>query len=112
MGIGRRTRSILVSLSILVLAIVVIAPLSRAQVVRISKSVLLLPQQIFSLPQKVLSLSPKVLRGALPANTAGKQMAQPNSVVSGVSYHNDISPPLSEMKAVPFTARPEHEANL
>jgi hypothetical protein len=75
----RRSRSLLITLSILVLGVGIMVPLSRAQVIRITRSALLLPQQILPLPQKVFSLSPKVLRGALlraPAMTAGNQAAE------------------------------------
>ena len=49
---GRRSRSLLITLSILVLGVGIMVPLSRAQIIRITRSALLLPQQILPLPQK------------------------------------------------------------
>jgi hypothetical protein len=45
---------------------------------------------------------------------AAGESAQSNGVIVGASYHNDTSPPLSEMKQVPMGSSRggEHEANL
>src|SRR5512135_2384053 len=102
---GRRTTSVLVTVSILVLAVAVSVPLSRAQIVKISNSVLLLPQ-------KVLALSPKVLSSALlkaPASAAA-QAAESSNVIVGASYHNDTSLPIRDYRPQPIKPVAEHEA--
>ena len=109
---GRRSRSFLITLSILVVAVAITVPLSRAQVVRLSKSVLLIPQTVLSLPQRLLGLSPKVLHSALlrgPVSEAAAQQAQ--AVTVGEAYHFDTSLPVRDYKPVPIKEKPEHEAN-
>ena len=93
----RRTRWIPVALIVLLLPVVILVPLSRAQVTKISTGALLLPK-------KVLSLPPRVFGSAMlqsPVMPAGKEPAQGNGVIVGTSYHNDTSPPLRDMKPLP-----------
>jgi hypothetical protein len=46
-----------------------------------------------------------------PVVPAGIEPAQGNGVIVGISYHNDTSPPLRDMKQLPVELRPEREAN-
>ena len=102
----RRTSWILSALAVLLLLVVVFTPLSRAQVARISRGALLLPR-------KLLSATPRVLRSAVlgsSVKSAAREQAG-NGVIVGTSYHNDISPPLRDMKPLPIESLGEHEAN-
>ena len=101
----RQAGWIVTALSVSVLLILVFVPSSRAQVVRISKGVLLLPRALWSLPPKALGSA--MLRSPLMA--AAKPPG--NGVIVGASYHNDTSPPLRDMEPVPAQLSPEHEAN-
>src|SRR5713101_4387547 len=103
----RRTRGIPIALIVLLLPVVILVPWSRAQVTKISTGALLLQK-------KVLSLGPGVLRSALlqsPVMPAGKEQAQGNGVIVGVSYHNDTSPPLRDIKQLPIERPAGEEAN-
>ena len=103
----RGTRTALSVLSVVLLAGVVVVPLSKAQAARISRSAL-------PLQKSVLSLSSRFVGGAMlrqPAATAGREPAR-DGVIVGASYHNDTSPPLRDMKPLPPMESPgEREAN-
>ncbi len=91
------------------LLIAVVVPSSRAQVVRISKGALLLPRTLLSLPPRVLGSA--LLRSS--AKAAATEQAG-NGVITGASYHNDTSPALRDMVAVPIASpkgKSEREAN-
>jgi hypothetical protein len=102
-----RTRWLLSALAVTLLLVVVFAPLSRAQVVRISKSAFLLPKKLLSLPPRVLGSA--ALRS--PVRASVRELD--NGVIVGTSYNNDTSPPLRDMTPVLYTgSRGEaHEAN-
>jgi hypothetical protein len=107
--VKRRAGGILTAILVLLLALAVSVPLSRAQVVGISKALL-------QLPKNVLSLSPRVQGSALPASSvrsASREQNQANGVIVGASYHNDTSPPLRDMKQLPIGSSRggEREAN-
>src|SRR5437667_5374680 len=104
---ARRARWTLIALTVLLLAVVVFVPASRAQVARISNAVLLLPKTALSLPSKAAGGS-----GAVPSvRPAGKKPPPGGSVIVGASYHNDTSPPLRDMKPLPMASRGEGEAS-
>ncbi len=81
-------RRILVALIVFFLPVVILVPLSGAQGTKISTGAHFLPRALGS-----------------------AMTAQGNGVFVGISYHNDTSPPLRDMKPVPVQERPEHEAN-
>src|SRR5258706_8503775 len=102
-----RTRGILISVTVLLTAVAVFVPSSRAQVARISKAGLLLPKT-------VLALSPRVFGSAMlgpPVRPTGKEPPPGSNVIVGASYHNDTSPPLRDIKPLPMESRGEGEAN-
>ncbi len=100
----RQTRWFPVALIVLLLPAVILVPLSKAQVTKISTGLLLLPKKLLSLPPRVLGHA--MLQSVMPA----KEQAN-NSVIVGTSYHNDTSPPLRDMKPLPVEPREEREAN-
>ncbi len=83
----------------------VFVSLSGAQTVKISNGALALQKSVLSLPRAQGSARP-----ISPVRPAGKA-APRDSVIVGVSYHNDTSPPLRDMKELPIESRAEHEAN-
>src|SRR6266404_4770537 len=94
---ARRARWTAVALTVLLAAVAVFVPASRAQFARISTAALFLPKT-------VLSLSPRVSGSAmvgLPASPLGREPAPGSDVIVGASYHNDTSPPLRDMKQLP-----------
>jgi hypothetical protein len=102
----RRSSWILSALALPLILAVVFVPLSKAQVARISRGALLLPKKLLSLP-------PKVLGGAMlqsPVMPAATEQAS-NNIVVAVSYHNDTSPPLRDIKQLPIASHEEGEAN-
>src|SRR5690349_16282441 len=103
---ARRARWTLIALTVLLLAVVVFVPASRAQVARISNAVLLLPKTALSLPSKAAGGSAPIPS----ARPAGKEPPG-SSVIVGASYHNDTSPPLRDIKPMPMASRGETEAN-
>ncbi len=102
----RRARRILVALIVMLLPVVILVPLSKAQVTKISTGALLLPKKLMSLPP---SLHHAVLRSSVVPQV---KVPAPNSyVITGASYHNDTSPPLRDMEQAPITLGAEREAN-
>src|SRR6266542_4031870 len=95
----KRTRWIPVALIVLFLPVVILVPSSGAQVTKISTGALLLPRVVGS----------AMLQS--PVAPAGIEPAQGNGVIVGISYHNDTSPPLRDIKQLPVELRPEREAN-
>ena len=104
---ARRFRWTAIALIVLPAASAVFVPASRAQVARISKAVLLLPRTVLSLAPKQSGSAPV----GSPARPAGKEPPPGSSVIVGVSYHNDTSPPLRDIKQRPIETGPEREAN-
>jgi hypothetical protein len=102
----RRATRILVALIVILLPVVILVPLSKAQVTKISTGALLLPKKLLSLPP---SLRHAMLRSSVVPQV--KPPAPNSDVITGTSYHNDISPPLRDMEPLPVEARPESEAN-
>src|SRR6266542_2591824 len=95
----KRTRWIPAAFIVLFLPVVILVPLSGAQVTKISTGAFFLPRVFGS----------AMLQS--PAVPAGIEPAQGNGVIVGISYHNDTSPPLRDMKQLPVELRPEREAN-
>ena len=102
-----RTRWILISLTLSLLSVAVLVPLSKAQVGKISKGALLLQKSVLSLPPRVFGAA--MLGSSL--KPAARDPDQSDGVIAGSSYHNDTSPPLREMKQLPIESRGEREAN-
>src|SRR5437899_3004992 len=102
---GRRTQLIFLACIVLLLPVVILVPLSRAQVTRITTGALL---------KSVLPLNPGVpgdSRRPPSALPAGKEPAPGNGVIVGASYHNDTSPPLRDIKQLPIGRPAGEEAN-
>jgi hypothetical protein len=91
----------------LLVTVLLLVPLTRAQVAKI-------PKAVFPLQKSVLGLHPGVLGGVVhrsPAGPAGVESVQGGGVIVGASYRNDTSPPLREIPPIPIKARDQHEAN-
>src|SRR2546425_6352249 len=102
----RRTRWISIAGIVLLLPVVILVPLSLAQVTKITTGVLLLQKSVLPLPPGVLGSA--LVQSGRPA---GKEPAPGNGVIVGRSYHNDVSPPLRDIRQLPIERPSRGEAN-
>ncbi len=103
-----RTRATLIAVAVVFLAMVVLAPLSKAQVAGISKGALLIQKSVLALPRVLghallgASAAPAAkgqdqsLKAASPLSTDAK-----SGVIVGHSVKNDTSPPLRDIPPAP-----------
>ena len=104
----RKSSWILAAFCVSFLLAAVFVPLSTAQVATISRAPLL--------PKGLLSLPPRGMSAAVGASVkqAADEATASSGVISGSSYHNDISLPLRDMEPVlesPKLEKPPREAN-